>query len=163
MSLGIRAVDSLTEADLRASPVWEFVSNDEPDETSVRPVEQLPISTLDGRVIGIEAKLANGRRTWMLLGNIDLNSASKTSHFLTLSLWVRGGWFNLARYHDFGYDTRGPAALALTLGLAVSDVFPIRYDISAWALGSPETIRGIVEAEPRDRLSRAELIALAVS
>jgi hypothetical protein len=130
-----RPVASLREDDLRENPVWEFVSTDEPDETYVHPVEQLPATVLDGRIVGIETQLANGQSVWALLGNVDLHSAVKTSHFLTVSVRVGDGWFHLARYHDFDFDTRGPAALASRLGLASSEVFPIRYDISAWASG----------------------------
>ena len=161
-SMASRPIASLSEGDVRANPVWEFVSNDEPDESYVRPVEHIPVAGLEGRIIGVEAQLANGQAAWVLLGNVDLHDPWKTAHFLTLSLMVGGHWFHLARYHDFDFDTRGPAALASKLGLATSDVFPIQYDISAWALGNQATIRGVVEAQPRARLSRAELIALAI-
>ncbi len=161
-STAVRPVDKLTEADLRSHSVWEFVSDDQPDETYVRAVESLPVTALAGCVVGVQVQLASGRLVWGLLGNVDLQDPTKTAHFLTLSLAVEGHWFHLARYHDADFDTRGPAALASRLGLAVSDVVPIRYDISARALGDPATVRGVVEAEPHHRLSRAELLALAI-
>jgi hypothetical protein len=46
--------------------------------------------------------------------------------------------------------------------MQVSDVFPIKYDLSQVAIGDPDVVRGAVLAEPSERLSRSELIALAV-
>jgi len=81
-------------------PVWEFVSNDEPAETDVHPVVQVPTDSLENRIVGAEVELANGSRVWALLGNIDVKDSRRTRHFLTLSLFVRDEWFHLARYHD---------------------------------------------------------------
>jgi hypothetical protein len=159
----VRPVDSLQRRDLLTHPVWEFVSNDEPDETNVHPVAELPIDSLENRIVGAEVELANGSRAWALLGNIDVNDARRTRHFLTVSLLVRDEWFHLARYHDLDHEERGPAKLAQALDLALDEVFPIRYDIGEWVSGlAADTVRGTVHAVPPERLSRAELIKLAV-
>ena len=158
-----RPVDALTPTDLARAPVWEFVNDDsQPDETYVRPVRELPVDSLASRFAATQVALHNGRRLWATLGNVDLNAPRSTRHFLTLSLYLDDGWFHVARYHDFDAEERGPVALARRLGMQLSDVFPIKYDLSQVAIGDPDVIRGAVVAEPSERLSRSELIALAV-
>jgi hypothetical protein len=158
-----RPVDALTPTDLARAPVWEFVDDDsQPDETYVRLVSELPVESLDGRVAATEVTLRNGRRLWTTVGNVDLRGARSTHHFLKLSLYIDDAWFHLARYHDFDVAERGPVALARRLGLQLSDVFPIKYDLSQVAMGDPDVVRGAVLAEPSERLSRAQLVALAV-
>jgi hypothetical protein len=142
--------------------VWEFVSNDEPDETHVHPVDRLPVTSLESRIIGVEIQLAGGRRVWALLGNLDVHDARRTQHFLTISVFAQDAWFHLARYHDVDREERGPTRFAQELGLRVDEVFPIRYDIGAWVTAPADSVVGRVEAEPLDRLSRTELIRLAV-
>jgi hypothetical protein len=68
----------------------------------------------------------------------------------------------MARYHDFDCDQRGPAALANFLGLKIEQVFPILYDVSDCCLGDPSVISGGIPKEPKKKLSRAELMALAM-
>jgi hypothetical protein len=158
-----RPVDALTPTDLARFPVWEFVDDDsQPDETYVSPVTELPVDSLASRIATTQVTLHNGRRFWATLGNVDLNAPRSTRHFLTLSLYIDDAWFHLARYHDVDVEERGPAALARRLGMELSDVFPIRYDLSQIAIGDLDVVRGAVLAEPSERLSRAERIALAV-
>jgi hypothetical protein len=68
----------------------------------------------------------------------------------------------LARYHDFDYSERGPRALAEFLGLDLSQVFPITYDLREYAVGDPLALAGTIVANPVDQLSRSEIIALAI-
>ena len=158
-----RPVGALTPTDLARTPVWEFVGDDsQPDETYVGPVSELPVESLDRRVAATEVTLRNGRRLLALLGNVDLASPRLTRQFLTLSLYIDNAWVPLARYHDVDVVERGPAALAGRLGIQLSEVFPIEYDLSQIAMGDPDVVRGAVSAEPSERLSRAELIRLAV-
>jgi hypothetical protein len=158
-----RSVDALTPSDLTRQPVWEFMNDDfQPDDTLVRPVREVPVDSLASRVAAAEVSLQNGRRVWALLGNVDVNASRLTRHFLTLSLYIDGAWFQLARYHDFDVQERGPGALASRLGLPLSEVFPIQYDLSQVVIGDANVVRGVVPSEPSERLSRAELISLAV-
>lgn len=144
-------------------PVWEFVSTDQPDETYVHRLDERPIRSLANRIIGTQVELANGRQVWALLGNVDLDDARRTRQFLTLSTLVNDAWFHLARYHDVDREDRSPLKLADALGLAIDEVFPIRYDIRAWVLArDAASAHGSIRAEPEERLSRAELIRLAV-
>lgn len=158
----VKPVDSLRVADLQAHPVWQYTNREGADETFVRPVKQVPVANATGKVVGTQVVLANGQRVWALIGNVDPMNAKLTEHFLTLSVERDGRWFTLARYHDFDYAERGPEALARFLGLSVDAVFPIAYDIRQYAKGEPASLNGHIRKEPRERLSRAEIIAMAV-
>jgi hypothetical protein len=83
-------------------------------------------------------------------------------HLLTLSIEHAGKWFDLARYHDPDYTTRSPEALARFLGLAVDEIFPISFDLRPYVEGDPAVLQGSVLREPRERLSRDEIIAMAL-
>jgi hypothetical protein len=157
-----KPVEELTLSDVELQPVWRFTGEDRRDETMVRPVGRLPTSGLRNVLVATPLALSGGSRVWGLLGNIDPASAEKTSHFLTVSVLHHGRWFHLARYHDGDRAERGPEALATFLGLTVPQVFPMAYDISASCIGLAEVARGVIPAEPTHRLSRAELIDLAV-
>ena len=68
----------------------------------------------------------------------------------------------LSRYFDVDYSENGPEALARFLGLDVDEVFPISYDITRYADGNRASLVGSILKEPREKLTRAQLIALAV-
>jgi hypothetical protein len=56
----------------------------------------------------------------------------------------------------------GPEALAQFLGLEVDEVFPISYGIRSAVKGDEAVLQGQIRKAPRERLSRAEIIAIAV-
>lgn len=156
-------VDNLTVELLRAHPVWEYVNQEEsvPD-TAVRPVNELPVDDLGNRLVGAQITLNNGSVRWATLGNISLAAPRATQHFLCVSIEGSGTWFHLARYFDVDFEHRGPAALAQFLGFPVSDVFPMRYDISALVLGGSSVAKGEIQEEPQERLSLDQIIELAL-
>jgi hypothetical protein len=125
-------------------------------------VKQLPVESLDGRVVGARLTLANGAKAWGIIGNVDPTSAQLTEHFLTVSVFSTDRWFTMARYHDVEGRQRGPEALAKFLGLSVREIFPIRYDIREHVVGDAAALAGEITAKPSKTLSRSELIALAV-
>jgi len=155
-----RPVASLNPKDFRRHAVWQYASDDTPDETWVTPLEPRRVRSLANRVIGTEAQLANGTRLWAMLGSVDLRDTRKNMHFVGISLFTGDRWFHLARYHDFNRKTHGPKALAKALGLPLKAVFPIRYDISRHAMGAAGSIRGTIDVEPSERLSRDQYMAL---
>jgi hypothetical protein len=161
MNMQSKSITALTVADIAVQSVWEYTNSDA-DETSVRPVATVPVTTLTGRVVATEILLANGSRAWALIGNVDATNPRLTEHFLTLSVHKGGQWFALSRYHDFDYDEHGPAALAAFLGLEVDDVFPITFDLRGLVKGDSAALAGSIQKEPRERLTRSEIIALAV-
>jgi hypothetical protein len=160
MNENIKPVESLTVADLEAHPVWEYLNDDEIGETMVRPVEKIPVESLDNRVLGTQVRLANGSQVWATIGNVDVANPRATQHFLFLSIERGGEWFHLARYFDFDFTTHGPEALARFLGLPVDDVFPISVDIRRYVRGNPAALALTVPKEPRERLTREERWAL---
>jgi hypothetical protein len=111
---------------------------------------------------GTEVKLANGGSCWATICNVDVTNARLTEHFLTLSVIRDGRWFHLARYHDFDHAERGPEALARFLELPVDQVFPITCDVTRYARGDAAALHGQIRKAPRERLTRSEVIALAV-
>jgi hypothetical protein len=159
-----KPVHTLTPDDFVKFPVWEYDLDAETsegrDETWVRPVRRYPVTYLDNRVIGTSVLLNNGTRMTACLSNIALRKPESTREFLTLSLWCQEHWLDLARYFDVDYANEGPAAVALSLGLTVDDVFPIRYDIAQHAKGAESVIRGVVESQPKRRLTEDERMEL---
>lgn len=126
----------------------------------MEPVSRLPVDSLSNRIVGTRAVLRSGREVWATLGNVSLWNVRQTRQFLTVSVELGHRWFHLVRYFDAARDRYGPAGLAAFLGLAVEEVFPISYDISAVARGLPEVVRGKIPAEPEERLSEDELMRL---
>lgn len=156
-------IDSLTEDDFAKYPIWRFTNSDSPDETCVTPVRRFPVSKLQNCIVGCPIRLADETVLTGILGNLDLADAKLTEHFLTLSVFhPNGKLFHMARYHDFDAAKRGPAALAKFLGIKLKSVFPITYDISKLAIGSAKSLCGTLTAKPRKRLTRYQIIALAV-
>ena len=159
----MKDVTQLTVSDLREHPVWRFTGGDQPSETAVSPVKKLPVTSLTGSLVGCEVRLASGTKMMALLGNIDATNARLTEHFLTLSVYGGDGVvFHLARYHDFDAGERGPDALAAFLKMKKEEVFPIEWDVRSVVTGLPAALRGKIEASPKERLTIAEIIALAV-
>jgi hypothetical protein len=158
----MRTADKLDVSDLSESHVWEYVNDDEEDERAVRPVRTTPVECLGNRLVGTHVTLANGARVWAILGNADTRDPRATRHFLTMRIERSGKWFDLARYHDFHFETNGPLQLAAFLGLAVDQVFPISYDLRPYAKGMTDALVGMVTKEPAERLSRADIVDLAL-
>ncbi len=153
----------LVPDDLARFPVWEFDLGGETlsgrDETWVVPVPDLPVAWLSNRVVGVALRLG-GRELVGVLGTIDLHDPVTTREFAVLSMWRGEAWFHLARYFDIDRERRGPKQLAEFLGLTVSEVFPVRYDLSGIAVGHPEVVRGKIDAEPEVQLSASQRMDL---
>lgn len=159
----MKGVSTLNLADLRSQPVWRYRNSDERGETLVAPVKELPVGSLNGCLVASEIQLSCGRKQWSLVGNIDSTNPVLTAHFVTFSIFNdQGERFELARYHDFDFLERGPAKLAAFLGLKLNEVFPIIWDVRPYATGVDAALHGTVTEEPNLRLSRAQIIALAV-
>jgi hypothetical protein len=160
MSVNTKLIEELKIADLELNPVWEFANDDSTGETRVFSVTAIPVSNLSGRIVGTKVQLANRQDVWALIGNVSAQKPHKTSHFLTLTVWRDNKRFHLARYFDFDYQERGPAALADFLGLRVDDVFPIAYDMREFVRGDPSSLAGEISEEPKKRLTRDERMKL---
>jgi len=157
-----KPVELLSPCELNKYPVWQYLNSDQSGETLVRAVKRIPVSNLGNKVVGDYVTLANGSKLLALLGNIDVNNPQLTEHFLTISVWQADQWFSLSRYHDFDYAEHGPNALARFLNLDIDDIFPISFDIRRFVSGNDAVLVGKILKEPRERLTRAEIIALAI-
>jgi hypothetical protein len=158
----LRPGASISVADYKQWPIWEFATNDSPDETAVRPVKTLPVTTLDSRFIGLQVRLANGALVWATIGNVDVHDERRTRQFIDVGIHRGKERFHLARYFDVLRSRQGPEALAKFLDLQVEDVFPIEYDLSQYVLGDARSIKGRIEREPSERLTRQERVKLNV-
>lgn len=162
----MKPAGQLSPSDFRRHRIWEFVSDLESelaDETYMRPVLQLPVSSMSGRVVGTNLALANGQTVFGALGNLDLADAFSTEHFLTVTVFKETGErFDMARYHDIDHPQNGPHALATFLGLPLGSIFPMVYDVSDVAVGNSDCLRRRISADPESPLSRSALIQLAV-
>ena len=107
---------------MKAHPIWRFVTDDDPDETWVLPVNGRRVSRLAGKIVGTEVMLADVPDSWAVFSNIEPDDEQLTEQFLSLSLFVNGRWFHLARYHDFDARMRGPGWLAAALRRPVGKV-----------------------------------------
>lgn len=65
--------------------MWEYLNDNEIGETMVRPVEKLPVETLENGLVGTQVRLANGLEVWGLLGNFDVTNPRANQHIPTLS------------------------------------------------------------------------------
>ena len=159
----MKDVSDLTVTDFRQHSVWRFTGRDEPTETAVRPVKKLPVTSLVGALVGSEGRLASGQKVMMMLGNLDPTNPRLTEHFLTATIFRDdGASFHLARYHDIDADQHGPDALASFLQMKKEEIFPISWDVRRVVAGDPAALHGKIEASPRERLTRKQIIALAV-
>ena len=160
-----RTPDTLRPADLESTPVWEFTNQEAlgDDELTLRPVRRLPVTDLENRLVGVQLRLADGSVHWGLLSNISLDAPDVTPHFLTVSVWCGDRWFPLARYHDGARDEFGLAQLAETLEKRCQQCS--RSPMTSARSRRSMSVRwcGVIDAEPSARLSRTELIALAVA
>ncbi len=166
--IGSKPVDQLTPSDLAKHPVWEYAHDEEriegQDETWVRPVKQLPISDARNRVIGTTVRFAGGLEVAATLANLDAGRPEHTRQFLVLGVFgPHGEPFILARYFDAWYDTAGPDALAKFMGLALDDIFPIAYDVIGVVSGDARCTRGLITIEPALRLTKEEVMKLALT
>jgi hypothetical protein len=158
-----RSLSQIEPEELLSIGVWRFTRCTSGDDTAVVPVRTIPVRSLKGQIAVTHISLANGRRVVGAIGNLDLERPELNEHFLTLSVFDQNGRvIHLARYHDLDVVENGPAALAVFQGLRVEDVFPIAFDLSHLVSVAPASAVGQIRDEPSKRLSRAEVIALAV-
>jgi len=160
-----KIISRLGVKDISKHPVWEFENQDTNarSDRRIRPIVDLPVKSLAGRLVGTQVQLASGEMRWAVLSNITLTNPKKSAHFLTAWIEDHGQWFELARYFDVDYRRRGPEQLAQFLGMGMAEVFPISYDISSLAEGPPGVLRGHIDKDPHERLTEDEIVALAIA
>jgi hypothetical protein len=154
----MKSFTKLTIADFETCPVWEFTTNGR----TVKPVASLPVRSLANRAVGTKVKLACGEVRWAILLNLSLEEPEYNVHLLTALLWDKGKWIELGRYFDVDYEDKNAEALAGHLGLPVSAVFPIEYDMSALATGPVSAVVGRIPAEVKEQLPFGQLVQFII-
>jgi hypothetical protein len=162
MSIIKPSIESITTDEIQEIPVWRFASKPRSNETELIPVRKLPCKNSNGYLFGTQATLADGSSVWCFIGNVDSSNPRLTEHFITISVESNSAWFHLARYHDFDFAERSPFKLAEFLGKDIDSVFPIKYDIRSLVASDSNVLVGEIKKEPTERLTRSEIVALAV-
>lgn len=139
---------SLTVADLKQHPVWEFGNFSGQSECELTPVTDIPCLDMAGRLVGTECRLADGTGCWGVLGGISPNYPEYAEFLLSISMTKGGEWFHLSRPHQFDYERFGPLQLAVFLEKPIGDVFPISFDISEYVIGKPNAVLGQIQQRP---------------
>ncbi len=161
--MATKTFSSLSHQDLLKHPVWEFLTDsDETGSLLIKSIDRLPVRNLNNRIVAVNFDLADGGKRFGFLGNVHLQNKAANLHFITPAFETDSGWFTLSRYFDTDVARNGPEKLSQLLGRELYAIFPIKYDISPWAVGDPEVIRGEIRAAPIERLSSAEIAKLAV-
>jgi hypothetical protein len=155
-----RQLSDLTEADLRRTLVWVGSPTDD-DETTVVPAKKTALKAVNGKLAACEFKLSGGTQLFGVMANLTDN-LPLNAHLASAAFLIHGSWFFLARYHDADVKRHGPKALAGLLGRPVDAVFPIKYNLMHRF--RPPTLAqcGVILAAPPKKLTRAQIIALAV-
>jgi len=158
-----KPAEQLTINDIERFPIWSFINDDDLGETLVESVEEIPVGDLSGKLVGTKVKFANGTEHWAIMGNINVESYQQTKHLLTISIFVNNMIFHLARYHDHEFAVAGPNVFAKFANMPIDEIFPIMYDLSKYSTGDLRVLIGRIEAEPTEKLSREEIIAMVIS
>lgn len=156
MTKNIKPVESLTVADFKAHPVWEYLNDHDIGYEMVEPVGELPVENLVNRLVGSQVRLANGSLVWALIGNFNVTNLRATQHWMTLSIYRGDEWRYLSRYHDMEFPAGGPEDIARFLGQHVDDVFPISVDVRRYVRGDPASLKVILPKEPHEKLTEKE-------
>jgi hypothetical protein len=106
-------------------------------------------------------RFADGSVIWGVMSNVDTQDSDRTREFLSLSIY-RDGWYHLARYFDPDSERNGPSGLAHFLGLKVSDIFPIAYDLRSVCSGNPDCLAGVIPEEPEIQLDADKRFQLMI-
>lgn len=153
-------VSKITPEHFERHPVWTFQGSGNED-TTVRPMEGVPVAELGSSLVGATVTFSGGKQVFAMFGNVLPRNPRGTKHLMTVSFSLPSGkWFHLARYHDPTRKIFGPEMLAVAFKLPVDRIFPIAYDLTPFVVGDPQALKGTIVAEPDERLTRAEALAL---
>lgn len=121
-------------SDFEMHPVWR-----EKPLGKYIPETTLPVDDLSDCLIGANVVLSNGAEIFSILSNICNNSPLVTSLTIQIIVFKENEMF----YLDRGRKLLRPAeSLANFLELDVNDVFPIRYDVTKYSTGDPNSLIG---------------------
>jgi hypothetical protein len=152
----------LTVADVTNYPIWRFTNANPDDDHEIETVNEHSFRNLSGLIIASEVEFGDSSKHLALHQNVSLGGQKVNDHFLSLTVNRDGDWFPLARYHDVSIEKYGPRHLADFMGKAVSDVFPIKYDLREVLNSDSARLVGFVRETPLSPLTDDELISLSL-
>ena len=161
MNTNVKRVWDISVDDLSKYPVWNQLDFDEQGEMLVSPEIALPTILSWRMLVAIQVELASSEKIWALMGNISPAGEDAFENLIKISFRLGEKWFHLARHFDPEYPRLGPEALARAVGLSLSDVFPIRYDIRPYFIDAPHYFSGALQIHPRTKLTREQMRQLA--
>lgn len=157
-----KALYSIEVEDLQASSIWRFI----PSRDGKQWLKSLRLkrTKLTGNhVVACELLTPSRSKLWGLIEGLDPENPLFSFHWRKLYIFLRpGSWYELARYHDFDYSTHGPGGLAKALGRKTEEIFPLTFDVSHLSILASEVFSGTFEANPKNQLTRREIIGLVV-
>jgi len=151
----------LNPGDFIDHPVWEFGLSDS-EELWIENVD-VPVSSLGGRLVGALVTLANGTRVFAMFYNLRFDDSDAAVIFLGVAIWNGSAWVHLPRPCDFGDIADDLQTAAKELGLALSEIYPLRFDLrSVLENDSPGLVR-CLDLPVKTTLSMDELVAMALN
>jgi hypothetical protein len=137
-----RPLEEISFQELLDVGVWEYDLDeedytDEQDETWLRPTLEVPVDDSFFGVFAVPVRLGNGQQIPAVLHCIDLREPTKDN--TAAGLTVEKDEIRCCDEFD---------VMAQFLGLSMDDVFPITYDLSAYAIGHSEAVRGVINRPP---------------
>ncbi len=138
----VKAVTDVTPDDFSAHPVWQYCVASNSDGVGLIPVLDLPVESLDERVVGTQVRLANGQLIWAVLFGLDSFSPVFNERDVGISFLVEGKRVMLGRAWERDLPGHGIGNLCAALKLLESDIFPITFDVSHLVFGDKSSLRG---------------------
>lgn len=135
-----KPIDELVPGDLTAFPIWEFASDEEcepgRDETWVRPVKSRVIERGNHSLsVAADFVTASGRK---LVGFMSVSTAHLVD--IDLPVLLASGKYIFVKQAD----PERRKAVALALGMAETEVFPLEFQLRVLLEGEAVPRRGVV-------------------
>ena len=157
-----RPLNEITATELLTAPAWSYTPSKD-GRVWLKPVGSKRLRTFNNRMVTCQFHTPSGEAIWGLVEGIHPDLPLFSKHWRKAYLLRSDGkWFELARYHDYNWSTKGPERCAYFFRSTVHAMFPLRFDISHLSATASSSLVGVFESDPKDRLPRAEIIALAV-
>lgn len=157
-------VKDLTPDDLVSNWLYKFVPS-RSGALTVVPVYVKKTAKFAGKMVACKVEFANKSEHWALIEGLDLEVPEFSRHHREIHIFLNdSGWFQLAQYFDGPAikAIRGEEVLARKMGLSLSEIFPIHFDVRDRSNINSDCLRGDFEINPTWGRSLAEIMSLLV-
>jgi hypothetical protein len=138
----MKAVTEISTTDLAEHPIWEYCDSTNEDGYALVPLTDLPVDSLDQRIVGTRVTLGNGTMLWAVLSGGDLSLPTFVEEDSGLILYVDDERVSLGSAWERELPGYGAGDLCRKLGLTMEEVFPITFDVSHLVTGDRPALRG---------------------